>query len=174
MSRPLQRGILVALAGLAAVAASCDGNRSGGARAPLPEASAAGSPSALPTGEVVLRTPGAPDATVRVEFALTPADQERGLMFRRELDADAGMLFVFDPPERRHSFWMRNTLIPLDMIFVGADLQVVGVVERAEPLTETAREVASPCAYVLEVNGGYAGEHGIVPGTRLEILGLER
>jgi uncharacterized protein len=166
----------IALAAAAAALASCDGRHSGGARAPAPgpETVEPDDASGLATGEVILRPPGAPEVRIRVEFALEPAEQEHGLMNRRHLDADAGMLFVFPLPERHHSFWMRNTLIPLDMIFLGADGQVVGVVERAEPLTDTPREVASACAYVLEVNGGFAAGRGIVPGTRMEIVGLER
>ena len=72
----------------------------------------------------------------RVELALTPEEQERGLMFREHLDADAGMLFVFEAPSA-HVFWMKNTLIPLDMIFIGADWRIAGIVENAEPQTLT-------------------------------------
>ena len=94
-------------------------------------------------------------------------------MYRSRLDPDAGMLFVFPPPPRHQVFWMRNTLLPLDMIFIDGGLRVVGVAERAEPLTETPRQVAGESQYVLELNGGFARQHGIGPGARIEILGLD-
>jgi uncharacterized membrane protein (UPF0127 family) len=127
----------------------------------------------LPTGEVVVRPIGGAEVRVRVEFALTGETRARGLMYRTQLDADAGMLFIFPPPPSPQTFWMRNTLIPLDMIFIGGDLRVVGVSERTEPLTETPRRVAGDSQYVLEVNGGFAREHAIGPGARIEIVGLD-
>jgi len=127
----------------------------------------------LPTGEVIVRPIGGAEVRVRVEFALTGETRSRGLMYRTRLDADAGMLFVFPPPPKPETFWMRNTLLPLDMIFIGGDLRVVGVVERTEPLTETPRRVAGDSQYVLEVNGGFAREHAIGPGARVEIVGLD-
>ncbi len=127
----------------------------------------------LPTGEVIVRPIGGAEVRVRVEFAVKGETRARGLMFRTRLDADAGMLFVFPPPPGPQTFWMRNTLIPLDMIFIGGDLRVVGVVERTEPLTETPRRVAGESQYVLEVNGGFAREHAIGPGARIEIVGLD-
>ena len=80
------------------------------------------------------------------------------------------MIFVFDGEEER-SFWMKNTLIPLDMIFIDGLGRVVGLVERAEPLTETPRRGA-PSTYVLEVAGGWAGEHGVRVGDRVALQGL--
>lgn len=108
---------------------------------------------------------------VRVELAVTPAQRQRGLMHRRSLPRDAGMLFVF-PRMEHQSFWMDNTYIPLDMIFIDDDLRVVGVVEDAEPLTEDAREVEGDSRYVLEVNAGFARRHGIGPGTRVRFENL--
>jgi len=128
---------------------------------------------ALPAGVVVLHAVDGAELRVRVEFALTDETRQRGLMYRNRLDPDAGMLFVFSPPPRHQVFWMRNTLIPLDMIFIDGGLRVVGVAERAEPLTETPRQVAGESQYVLEVNGGFARQHGIGPGARIEILGLD-
>ena len=128
---------------------------------------------ALPTGEVIVRPIGGAEVRVRVEFALTGETRSRGLMYRTQLDADAGMLFVFPAPPGPQTFWMRNTLIALDMIFISGDLRVLGVVERTEPLTETPRRVAGDSQYVLEVNGGFAREHAIGPGARIEIVGLD-
>jgi hypothetical protein len=129
--------------------------------------------AALPTGEVVLRPLGQSEVRVRVEFAVTEETRRQGLMFRRELAPDAGMLFVFPGPARQQVFWMRNTYVPLDMIFIDDALRVVGVVERAEPVTDTPRAVRGESRYVLEVNAGFARAHGLGPGARIEILGLD-
>jgi uncharacterized membrane protein (UPF0127 family) len=131
------------------------------------------SPDGLPLGEVILHPVDGPAVRVRVELAVEQVRRQRGLMFRRELAPDAGMLFVFPPPDRRQAFWMRNTFLPLDMIFIDGDRRVVGVVERAEPRTDTLREVDAPSRYVLEVNGGFAAQHGVGPGARVDILGLD-
>lgn len=153
--------------------AACERPGGGDARSPGPAAVDAVPAAALPTGEVVLRPLGRPEVRVRVEFALTEETRQQGLMFRRELAPDAGMLFVFPPPARHQSFWMRNTYVPLDMIFIDDALRVVGVVERAEPLTDTPRAVRGDSRYVLEVNAGFARARGLGPGARIEILGLD-
>jgi uncharacterized membrane protein (UPF0127 family) len=109
---------------------------------------------------------GAP-VQVRVELARTPQEQARGLMFRRSLDTDAGMLFLFDRPEIRR-FWMRNCYIPLDMLFLDANRLVVGVEENTIPGDETGRGPDTPAQYVVEVAGGYARSHGLGLGSRVE------
>lgn len=109
---------------------------------------------------------------VDVEVAQTDEDRAKGLMFRRQLGERSGMLFLFDRQEVL-SFWMRNTYIPLDMIFIDESLHVVGVVHRAEPLTETSRHVERPARYVVEVNAGFASQHNIKPGTSVRLLGLK-
>jgi uncharacterized membrane protein (UPF0127 family) len=106
---------------------------------------------------------------VRVEVARSDPERQKGLMFRTELGRDRGMLFVFEQVAD-HTFWMRNTFIPLDMIFVGDDRAVVGVVANAEPRTETARTVRKPSRYVVEVAGGEAAAHGVAPGTRATFI----
>jgi hypothetical protein len=93
-------------------------------------------------------------------------------MFRRRMDEDAGMIFLFERSEVQ-DFWMKNTYLPLDMIFIGSDMRVVGVVEDAQPLTETTRTVGQPSQYVLEVNAGFARRHGIGPGSRVTFEGVE-
>lgn len=125
----------------------------------------------LGEAEVVLEPAAGDPVTVRVEVAATPALQRRGLMFRRTLAPDAGMLFVFDEPEVQY-FWMRNTYLRLDMIFIGADRRVVGLVENAQPLTDDERAIDAESQYVLEVHGGFAAAHGIVPGTPVRFVGL--
>jgi uncharacterized membrane protein (UPF0127 family) len=108
---------------------------------------------------------------VKVEIARTEAEQSRGLMFRTDLPRDRGMLFIFEAPDE-HAFWMRNTLIPLDMIFLGEDRAAVGIVANAAPRTDTLRSVHKPSKYVLEVGAGEAALHGVVPGTRAVFLGV--
>jgi uncharacterized membrane protein (UPF0127 family) len=129
------------------------------------------SEGALPRGIVTLEPPGGEPVSFRVEIAADDASRGRGLMFRRHLDADAGMLFVFDAEEPL-SFWMRNTYLPLDMIFITADMRVLGVVENAEPLTDDPREVEGSSKYVLEVNAGTARRYGIGPGTPVRFEGV--
>ena len=101
-----------------------------------------------------------------VELAETPAQQAQGLMFREKMAADAGMLFVYDRPQPA-SFWMKNTLIPLDMIFIGADGRVVNIHERAVPHSLDAIPSAGPVKAILEINGGMSSRLGIRPGDRV-------
>jgi uncharacterized membrane protein (UPF0127 family) len=129
-------------------------------------------PAARPAGTwVILRPEGRPEARVRVKLARTDDERQRGLMFVRELPPDEGMLFLFDHEEIQ-SFWMKNTLIPLDMIFIDSRLEVVGVVENAKPLTLDARFVLAASRYVLEVNADWAARHGVSAGTRVEFVGV--
>ena len=126
---------------------------------------------ATPETAVVVLKPAGRTVRVDVEIARTPEQQQRGLMFRKQLAARRGMLFIYDR-EEEHPFWMKNTYIPLDMIFIGKDRRVVGVVHNAEPLTETSRRVDAPSTYILEVNAGFAARHGIENGTAVEFEGL--
>lgn len=105
-------------------------------------------------------------ANFAVEVADEPAERSRGLMFVEEMGSLEGMLFVYERPQRA-SFWMENTLIPLDMIFAGADGTVTRVHENAVPLDRTPIEGGDAVQYVLEVNGGLAGRLGIGPGDVL-------
>lgn len=106
------------------------------------------------------------DAIIKVEIARTPAEIARGLMYRDHLPYDAGMLFLMGKDDV-WSFYMRNTFIPLDMIFISRELTVVGVVPNAEPCTETLRSIHKPSSYVLEVNGGWAAAHQITAGAKV-------
>jgi uncharacterized membrane protein (UPF0127 family) len=106
---------------------------------------------------------------VSVEVVDAPETRQRGLMYRKQLASDAGMLFIFERAEH-HAFWMHNTLIPLDMIFITADWTILGVVENATPLTDSTREVAGDSQYVLEVNAGFARRHGLQAGTSLRYV----
>ena len=101
-----------------------------------------------------------------VEVARTASQQELGLMNRHGLAPDAGMLFPFDPP-RPASFWMRNTLIPLDMIFIRPDGSIARIAANTVPMSETPVAVTEPMTAVLELNGGRAAQLGIQPGDRV-------
>ena len=110
-------------------------------------------------------------AAVKVEIADTPDARELGLMYRGHLDDGAGMLFVFPSASDTH-FWMKNTIIPLDMIFADSSGKVVGIVANAQPYSEAMLGGFDGTLYVLEVNGGYAAHHQIVVGDRLEFRGF--
>jgi uncharacterized protein len=103
---------------------------------------------------------------VTVEVADTKAVIDRGLMDRRELGADHGMLF-FMGKERDWSFWMHDTLIPLDIVFITKDLHVAGIARDAVPQTDTSRKVGALSLYVLEVNAGWAAAHHVESGARV-------
>lgn len=108
----------------------------------------------------------------RVEVARTAEEQARGLMFREELAPDAGMLFVHRRPKVAN-FWMKNTLIPLDMIWIGANGRVLGVHENAVPHSTDVISSNLPVIAVLEVPGGTAARLGIGPGHRVETSVLD-
>jgi uncharacterized membrane protein (UPF0127 family) len=99
----------------------------------------------------------------RVEVAASPAEQQRGLMFRTAMGADEGMIFPF-AQARMASFWMRNTVIPLDIIFIGPDNRIVNIAANTTPYSEEPVLSIGPAKAVLELNGGRAAELGIVAG----------
>ncbi len=106
---------------------------------------------------------GAGTHSFKVEVAADDESREQGLMNRRFMPADHGMLFEF-PETAPVSFWMKNTYIPLDMIFISPRGVVTNVVARAEPLSERVIPSGPPCAAVLEVNGGVAASIGLKVG----------
>ena len=122
---------------------------------------------AEPAPLVSLTILGADDAAhaFRVEVVATPETRARGLMFRRRLARDQGMLFVYPRPAPA-SFWMRNTLIPLDILFADASGVILNIIE-AQPLDETPLPSAGPVQFVLEIRGGLAAELGVRPGDRI-------
>jgi uncharacterized membrane protein (UPF0127 family) len=141
----------IALAGVAA----CDASER---VAPQPQ---------LPLSSVSVATAGG-RTTFVVEVATTPAQQEAGLMLRASMPRDRGMLFVFRDDEKR-VFWMRNTLIPLDLAFIRADGTVANLSEDATPLSDAYIPSAGPVRYVLELDAGTARQAGVVPGAKVEI-----
>jgi len=134
------------------------------------EATRSSPPPSAALGTVYL-TGAAGEVAVKVEVVDTDATIQRGLMFRTAMAPDAGMLFV-PRVEKVWSFWMRNTLIPLDMLFIGRDLTVVGVVENTVPHDESPRSVRGRSLYILEVNAGWAARHGVEKGARVRFDGI--
>jgi uncharacterized membrane protein (UPF0127 family) len=102
-----------------------------------------------------------------VEIVTTPETRAHGLMFREKLAPNAGMLFIY-PGEQPVSFWMKNTLIPLDMLFVRADGSIAHIAHNAVPHDETPIDSGAAVKAVLEVNGGTAAALGIKEGDRVE------
>jgi len=102
----------------------------------------------------------------RVEVAVTGEEQEKGLMFRTAMGADQGMIFPMDPP-RMAAFWMKNTVIPLDIIFIGPNHRVLNVAADAVPYDLTPLPSTGPAAAVLELNGGRAAQIGLKPGDKI-------
>jgi uncharacterized membrane protein (UPF0127 family) len=119
----------------------------------------------------LIHTAGGP-VRVALEVARTPEQLAQGLMYRTSLAEGAGMLFVF-PEDEDHGFWMKNTLIPLDMIFIEAGGRVAGVRANATPLSTATVGIGKPSRYVLEVPGGWAARAGIAAGDRVELRGVE-
>ena len=142
--------------------AACDSERT---TAPLPEP-----PMSRWTNTASVTIVGTADTLqVSCELALTPAERAKGLMYRKEpLGESAGMLFIMDT-EEEHSFWMKNTYIPLDMIFISEGETIACIVENTIPLTRTSRTCGVPSRYVLEVDAGLVRKYGVQAGMPVEI-----
>jgi hypothetical protein len=108
-----------------------------------------------------------------IEIARTPEQSQQGLMFRSKMAPDAGMLFLYDPPQPV-SMWMFQTLIPLDMLFIGADGRVVNIHERAVPGSTQTIPSAGPVRAVLELNGGTVARLKLKPGDRVRHAEIAR
>jgi uncharacterized membrane protein (UPF0127 family) len=161
------------VAAIVAAAIGCGHDEAPRPAAEEPEVAPTGSGAAREAGpEVVFRPAGAAEARVSVEVARTRRQHQLGLMYRTHLPPDAGMLFLFDRPKVQQ-FWMRNTLVSLDMIFVSSEMKVVGVVENAQPKTMTGRSVPVVSQYVVEVNAGWARAHRVAAGVPVEFVRVE-
>ena len=157
------RGVSAAV--LVALAACSSGQAGGSATKPA----TAAAPDAAPGGEsrhpesglrvIPLRVGS---HAFRVEVASSEEEQQRGLMFRKAMGADEGMIFLRQPPDYA-AFWMRNTVIPLDIIFIGRDRRILNIAHGV-PYDETPLPSAGLALAVLELNGGRAAELGIKPG----------
>jgi uncharacterized protein len=107
------------------------------------------------------------EVKINAEIASTYESREKGLMMRGELDESSGMLFVFESSSPR-TFWMKDTLIPLDIIFLDENLKVINISENTKPnqTTETYSST-QPALYVLEMNGGWSKKHNLKNGSQL-------
>jgi uncharacterized membrane protein (UPF0127 family) len=124
-----------------------------------------GQPEIKPLEPLQLRTDKGP-LSFLVEVADSDVEREYGLMCRKAMAPDRGMLFIF-PRAEQQAFWMRNTLIPLDIIYIGADGKVVSITRNARPLDESPLPSAGPARFVLELAGGRAAQIGLLPGDRV-------
>lgn len=122
----------------------------------------------LPWGHVRFPEAG---VSVEVEVARDDAHRQRGLMYRQQLPEDQGMIFAFERP-RVQTFWMKNTCLPLDMIFIARDGLIVGIEENVPTMNTKTYSVPCPSIYVLEVNAGWARRHGVVAGQRVRLEGI--
>ena len=130
---------------------------------PFAAAAVSNSPNGkLPVTTVVIDSGHGP-VKFQAELAADPASQEKGLMFRKSLAPDAGMLFDFHTPDFQ-TFWMKNTVLPLDMIFIRSDGTISSIAPNATPYSETPIPSYEPVRAVLEINGGRAAQLGIFPG----------
>ena len=110
------------------------------------------------------------DKTFYVEIADDPIERAQGLMFREKLEENSGMLFIFDSSER-HSFWMKNTIISLDIIWIDENLKVVYVFDNAQPCMNECNSIMPDrdARYVLEINSGLAEKYNFKIGDRVSI-----
>ena len=133
--------------------------------------SACAEPSKLPTvAASFVGADGSKSPGYTLEVCSTEGQRALGLMYRRSIAERAGMIFVF-PDERENSFWMKNTYIPLDMVFLDRAMKVVGILENVPPLNEAPRSVSRPSMYVVEFGAGVTRKHGITEGARLVVDG---
>lgn len=117
----------------------------------------------LPTGPLVIETVDGERHEFTVELAATDEHRATGLMYRQQMEADAGMIFDYGR-DRRASMWMRNTYIPLDMLFIAADGTIRNIKQRTVPFSETAIRSKGKVRAVLELNAGTVSRLGIEPG----------
>jgi uncharacterized protein len=118
-------------------------------------------------GELVIAdSTGSPKIKIDIEIADTDFDRQLGLMMRKSMEENQGMLFIF-PGEEVQSFWMRNTFIPLDMIFINADKSIVNIRKNTQPLSDNSYASSAPAQYVLEVNAGFTDKYNITEGDKI-------
>lgn len=161
----MKRLPLIALLALAACSPQTAQGNASGASAPTAAASA----HPISGLEVIPLTVEQDGKTHRfkVEVARSDEEQRQGLMFRTQMGADEGMIFPYDPPQPV-GFWMKNTVIPLDIIFIGTDRRIINIEANAVPYSLDPRRSQGLAIAVLELNGGRAEELGIGPGAKVE------
>lgn len=142
--------------------AACSPHPGGESQASTPARAERHAVSGLPVIPLTV-TSGGHQFKFRVEVARTEAEQERGLMFRTAMGADEGMIFPMQPA-RQTAFWMKNTVIPLDIIFIGRDRRILNIAAIAIPYDERPLPSAGLASGVLELNGGRAAALGFKQG----------
>ena len=123
--------------------------------------------------KVTITTQDGRAVSFAVEIADTPSKREMGLQYRRDLAADRGMIFLF-PAQSQQSFWMKNTPLPLDMIFINRERKIAGIVEQTVPFSLDSRSVGAPSQFVLEINGGLSKRHGIKAGDSVRFENMSQ
>jgi len=108
---------------------------------------------------------------IKIEIADNDFEQQTGLMYRKKMDTDKGMLFIFEEIKIR-SFYMKNTYIPLDIIYINTDNTIINIAKNAEPLNETSLFSDTPAKYVLEINAGLSDTWGIKKGNKISFTKL--
>ncbi|MEX6725759.1 DUF192 domain-containing protein [Parapedomonas caeni] len=156
---------LVRLAACIGLALPFPGGLPGGA-GPVAAADIAGTPQRLRQAPLRITLAGGRTAVFTVQVATTEQQRNTGLMHRRDMPADEGMLFLF-PRSRPVSFWMQNTFIPLDLLFIDDRGRISGIVANARPHSLDIIDSPGPAAAVLEINGGLAARLGIAVGDRV-------
>ena len=112
-------------------------------------------------------TDGSPEEIIEIEIADTEEARRRGLMFRQELGYNRGMLFIFERPSTG-GFWMKDTPLPLDIMFIDEDSTIINIARRTTPFSEENIYPDRPRLYVVEVRGGFAAMHGIEAGMTID------
>ena len=110
---------------------------------------------------------------IDIEVAQTPEESQQGLMYRRSMADSLGMLFIFDVEEEQ-SFWMKNTYLPLDIIYVNAKKQIVSIAQNCKPLSEESIPSNGETKYVVEVNAGYAAKSGLKKDDKIDFTILKK
>ena len=107
-----------------------------------------------------------PITKIDIEIADNDDDRQNGLMYRKSMETNQGMLFIF-PLQEMQSFWMRNTLLPLDMIFVNADKKIITIHKNTKILSDQSYASTEPAQYVVEVCAGFSDKYSLKPGDKI-------
>lgn len=127
-----------------------------------------GQPKFVKEGELAfLDAQNNPIINIDIEIAESPAEQQQGLMYRSFMRNDNGMLFIFERDEPR-AFWMHNTIIPLDIIYVNSKMEIVSIAQDTQPYSDESIRSTGPAMYVIEVNSGFSVQYGLKPGVKVQ------
>jgi uncharacterized membrane protein (UPF0127 family) len=159
---------VAALAQLSITGPGCNSNSKSGVPAARTPTAAPPDPAAIPAIRI---DAGKEPVLFYLQLAVTPEERANGLVGRPTLAVDAGLLFVFDAPGM-HAISMKDTLIPIDLVFISADRRIVGIVENTEPSSATERQIAGASQYVLEIRAGLSSQHGFKVGQSVSFQGV--